>query len=48
MTPWELQEEKELSRIFMRPERRYIFDKPTYPFFPPTPVVNFALRYKDQ
>lgn len=49
MTPWEKQEEKEISKIFMRPERDFIFDFPYYPFFPPTPVIpkiNFDLGYK--
>ncbi len=50
MTPWEQQEEKEIAAIFMRPQRRYIFDDPFYPFFPPTPKVpkvNFDLMYKE-
>lgn len=46
MTPWELQEEKEVSTIFKRPMRSYIFDPPFYPYFPPEPKVNFNLGYQ--
>lgn len=46
MTSWEQQEEKEISKIFGRPERTFIFDPPFYPFFPPEPRVNFNLGYK--
>lgn len=48
MTPWEEQEEKELAGIFKRPRRRYILDKPYYPWLPPTPIIpkiNFDLGY---
>ena len=40
MTPWEQQEERELAAIFRRPQRKYIFDKPTYPWLPFEPLVN--------
>lgn len=49
MTPWEQQEEKELATVFRRPQRKYIYDKPYYPWLPPTPIipsVNFDLNYK--
>lgn len=49
MTPWEQQEEKEIAALFKRPQRKYIFDKPFYPWLPPTPIVpsvNFELNYK--
>lgn len=46
MTPWELQEEKEIAGIFRRPMRYFLHDKPIYPFFPPEPMVNFDLNYK--
>ncbi len=46
MNSWELQEEKEISGIFKRPMRQYIFDPPFYPFFPPEPMVNFDLNFK--
>lgn len=50
MTPWEKQEEKEVAAIFLRPQRDYIFDFPTYPIFPPAPKVpkvNFDLMFKE-
>lgn len=50
MTPWEKQEEKEIAAIFKRPPRDFIFDFPTYPFFPITPKVpkiNFDLNYSE-
>lgn len=50
MTPWEQQEEKEVAAFFRRPQRKFIFDMPTYPFFPPAPVVpkiNFDLMFKE-
>lgn len=40
MTPWEQQEERELAAIFRRPQRKYIYDPPTYPWLPPEPLVN--------
>lgn len=49
MTPWEQQEEKELAAAFKRPQRKYIYDKPFYPWLPPTPIipsVNFDLNFK--
>lgn len=49
MTAWEQQEEKEIAKIFHRPQRTYIFDPPFYPFFPFTPKVpkvNFDLNFK--
>lgn len=46
LTPWERQQEKEDAKIWMRPERHYLYDKPTYNLFPPTPLVNFHLGYK--
>lgn len=48
MTPWELQEERELSNIFQRPMRYFIKDPPFYPWLPPEPYVNFDLRFKDK
>lgn len=50
MTTWEQQEEKEISKIFCKPERTFIFDHPTYPFFPITPKVpkiNFDLNFQE-
>lgn len=46
MNSWELQEEREIAKLFRRPERRYIFDKPFYPYVPPSDkfMVNFDLN----
>lgn len=45
MNSWEQQEEKEIAKLFCRPQRTFILDPPTYPFFPPEPKVNFELNY---
>lgn len=45
MTPQEQEEEKLIASIFKRPQRHFIFDPPTYPYFPPEPKVNFNLNY---
>lgn len=45
--PNELQTEIELARIFKRPVRTYYYDHPFYPWLPPTPLVNFDLKYKE-
>lgn len=50
MTPWEQQEEKQEASIWCRPQRKYILDIPTYPFFPITPKVpkvNFDLMFSE-
>ena len=46
-TPWEFQEELEISKLFGRPPRTYFYDTPYYPFFPPTPIANFDLKFKE-
>lgn len=51
MTPKEREDEKFWATLFRRPQRDYIFDKPTYPYVPnppinnPTCCVNFDLNY---
>ncbi len=45
LTPREQEEEKLVASIFKRPQRHFLYDPPTYPFFPPEPVVNFNLKY---
>ncbi len=45
--PYEMQTEKELCKIFLRPPRHFIFDEPFYPWLPPEPKVNFDLKYKE-
>nr|UHS18437.1 MAG: hypothetical protein [Betatorquevirus sp.] len=50
MNAWEQQEEKQDAAIWCRPQRKYLYDKPTYPFFPPTPIIpkiNFDLMYSE-
>lgn len=46
MTPWEQQEEAEIAKIFKRPQRKFIFDPPFYPYLPPEPKVNFDLNFQ--
>lgn len=46
MTPWEKKEEAQDAAIWKRPQRDFIFDIPFYPGIPPTPLVNFDLKYK--
>lgn len=55
LTSWEQQEEKELSKIFMRPERKFLLDMPYYPWLPKNPQeflsqyykVNFELNFQE-
>ncbi len=42
MTPWEQQEEKELAAAFKRPQRKYIYDKPFYPWVTPNAYNTFS------
>lgn len=48
MTPWELEQEKEIANIFKRPMRWFIKDKPFYPYVPTDEkqMVNFDLNFK--
>lgn len=45
-TPAERQTEKELSKIFLRPERSFFYDPPFYPWLPWEPLVNFDMGNK--
>ncbi len=45
-TAREFEQELEISKIFQRPPRSFIHDKPFYPWVPLTPLVNFDLNYK--
>lgn len=45
--PWEEETEKECCRIFRRPPRTFFHDPPTYPLFPPAPLANFDLNFKE-
>lgn len=46
MNAWEKQEEKEIALVFKRPERDFIKDFPTYPYFPkPMNKINFDLNF---
>lgn len=49
MTPKEREWELEICKLFKRPPRDFIFDKPTYPYVPvdPTKMVNFDLNFKE-
>lgn len=39
--------EKEISAWMHRPMRNFLEDPPTYPWLPPTPLVQFNLNYKE-
>lgn len=46
----EYEQELEISKIFHRPPRQYVYDPPFYPWLPPAPIVpfvNFSLNFKD-
>lgn len=51
MTPAEKEDELFFARLFKRPLRDYILDKPFYPYVPtpPTgkPMVNFDLNFNE-
>lgn len=47
LTPKEQETDKELCRIFKRPPLHYLLDKPTYPWLPLEPLVNFNLKYTE-
>lgn len=44
-TPAERELENLVAKIFRRPPRTYFYDKPTYPYCVPEPIVNFDLNY---
>ncbi len=46
MNSKEMETELEICKIFMRPPRDFIFDKPTYPYIKPdySKMVNFDLN----
>lgn len=46
LTPRELEDEIQTAKAFKRPVRTFLHDKPTYPYFPLTPLSNFDLKYK--
>lgn len=48
MNAKEMQDELMLAAAFKRRPCRYIFDKPTYDWLPPTPLVNFDLGWNKQ
>lgn len=48
MNAKEMQDELILAAAFKRRPCRYIFDKPTYDWLPPTPLVNFDLGWNKQ
>lgn len=40
-----MQDELIQAAAFKRRPVRYLYDKPTYDYFPLTPLVNFDLKY---
>lgn len=48
MTPKEREDELIIAKIFARPPRDYILDKPCYPYVKPdyTKMVNFDLNFQ--
>lgn len=46
LTPREQADDLELAKLFKRPLRNFINDKPYYPWLPYTPVANFNLKYQ--
>ena len=47
MTPKEMETEKWIASLFKRPKRMYLYDNPTYPWLPFTPLANFDLNFKE-
>lgn len=43
----EYEAEKFLSVMFKRPMKTFVEDPPTYPWLPPTPLVQFNLNFKE-
>lgn len=46
MNKWEQIDEKETATAWLRPQRKFIYDTPIYPWAPFEPLVNFDLRFK--
>lgn len=47
LNPKELEDDLFFARLFHRPVRTFIKDKPTYTICPPTPLVQFNLNFKE-
>lgn len=47
MNSKEMETEFELCKWMKRPPRTMLHDPPFYPWVPPTPLVNFDLKYKE-
>lgn len=45
LTAKEFEQELLVARAFKRRPNYYLYDKPTYDYFPLTPLVNFDLKY---
>jgi len=43
-----MEQELIVARAFKRRPVRYIFDKPTYDWLPPEPLVNFDLGFHNK
>lgn len=47
LTPKEQEDDLWLAKIFKRPVRTHLLDKPFYPWVPTEPLVNFDLKFKE-
>jgi len=50
MTPKEMEDELFFAKLFKRHPRRYILDRPFYPYVPQMPkhMVNFDLNFQEK
>ncbi len=47
MNPKEKEDELFWARLFKRPVREFLLDRPTYPYCVPEPKVNFRLNFTE-
>lgn len=45
LTPQELADDLIVAKAFKKPVRTFLFDPPTYPYFPPAPRANFWFKH---
>lgn len=48
MNQWEFEHELWVCKLTKRRPNLLIYDKPTYDYLPPTPLVNFDLKFNDK
>lgn len=48
LTSWEIQEDREIAKLFGRPHKYFLLDKPFYWDLIPEPIVNFKLNFQDK